>query len=214
MHGLLGEAFSKAGKLNERADVWRHLVSPSADDVDADVKDEDEHTKTVAAKDAFVMNEMRNEGILLMNKEVYHQDFRSTVRRALREPTRQEINEHSITHLPFRSWCPCIAAKAEHWPHRRARDIEGAEEGVPPIHVASWFMRDDKVDENVMVINYKEKHTKAFGAHVVKKKGLGAGVAERIIKHIERWSCKVKFIVKTDQEPSIQAVTENMRELR
>ena len=75
-------------------------------------------------------------------------------------------------------------------------------------------MRDDEVDENVTVINYKEKHTKAFGAHVVKKKGLDAGVAERIIKHIERWGCKDQLIVKTDEEPSIQAMAEDMRRLR
>ena len=108
-----------------------------------------------------------------------------------------------------RSWCPCcIAAKAKHWPHRRALDVEGAEEGVP-----YWFMRDDEVDEIVTVINSKEKHTKAFGAHAVKKKGLDAGVAERTIKHIERWSCKDKLIVKNDQEPSIQAVSDEIRRI-
>ena len=53
--------FSKAGKLNERADVWRYPVSPSTDDVDADVKDEDERANTVAAKDAYVMDEGCNE---------------------------------------------------------------------------------------------------------------------------------------------------------
>ena len=53
--------FSKAGKLNERADVWRYPVSPSTDDVDADVKDEDERANTVAAKDAYVMDERGNE---------------------------------------------------------------------------------------------------------------------------------------------------------
>ena len=59
--GLMDEAFSKAWKLNERADVRRYLVSPSTDDVDADVKDEDERANTVAAKDAYVMDERRNE---------------------------------------------------------------------------------------------------------------------------------------------------------
>ena len=72
-------------------------------------------------------------------------------------------------------------------------------------------MRDDEVDETVTVINYKEKHTKAFGAQVVKKKGLDAGVAERIIQHIERCGCKDKFIVETDQEPSVHGVAEDMR---
>ena len=75
-------------------------------------------------------------------------------------------------------------------------------------------MRDDEVDENVTVINYKEKHTKAFGAHVEKKRGFDVGVADIITKHVERWGCKDKLIVKTDQEPSIQAVAEDMTRLR
>ena len=60
--GLFGEASSKTGKLNERADVRRYpFLSPSAADADADVKDEDEHTNTITSKDAFVMDEIGNE---------------------------------------------------------------------------------------------------------------------------------------------------------
>lgn len=37
------------------------------------------------------------------------------MRRSPEEPTRQEREEHELTHLPFRSWCPCyVAAKAKH----------------------------------------------------------------------------------------------------
>ena len=92
------------------------------------------------------------------------------MRRAPREPTKSEIDEHNLTHLPFRSWCLCcIAAKAKHWHHRRMRDAEGGEEEAPSTHTIYWFMRDDEVDENVTVNNYKEKSTKSFGTHVVKK---------------------------------------------
>ena len=133
MLGLLGEVFFKGWKLNERADVRRYLVSPSTDDVDADVKDEDERANTVAAKDAYVMDERRNEEDTADEQSnvppgpaVEEEEARIlTIRRAPREPTRQEIDEHNITRLPFRYWCACcITAKAKHWPHRRARDDE------------------------------------------------------------------------------------------
>ena len=71
-------------------------------------------------------------------------------------------------------------------------------------------MRDAEVDEKLTIINYKEKITKAYGAHVVKKKGAESGVAKRIIKQVVKWGIKEKIIVKTDQEPSIQAVAEEM----
>ena len=34
-------------------------------------------------------------------------------------PTQEEVEKHNITHLPFRSWCPCcVAGKAKSEPHR------------------------------------------------------------------------------------------------
>ena len=35
-------------------------------------------------------------------------------------PTLQEVEEHNITHMPFRSWCPrCVTGKAQERPHRK-----------------------------------------------------------------------------------------------
>ena len=45
---------------------------------------------------------------------------------------------------------------------------DGADDAAPSIHMNSWFMRDVEVGEIVTVINYREKITKAYGAHVVK----------------------------------------------
>ena len=72
-------------------------------------------------------------------------------------------------------------------------------------------MRDDEVDDNVTVLNVKEKVTKMFGAHVVKKKGTENEEATRILKDIEKMGCKGKVIIKTDQEPSIVAVAKEIR---
>ena len=67
--------------------------------------------------------------------------------------------------------------------------------------------------EYVTVTTYQEKTTKVVGAHVVKKKGFGSGIAESIIKHVEQSGCKGTIIVSTDQEPTLQTVTEDMRRL-
>ena len=77
----------------------------------------------------------------------------------------------------------CRHGYVKHWPRRRIREVEGANGATPSVHVDFWFMRDDEVDEIVTVINYTEKHTKAFGADVAEKKGLEDEVAERITKH-------------------------------
>ena len=120
-----------------------------------------------------------------------------------------------MTHLPFRSWRPCcVAAKAKQWPHRKSPVTGESEDAVPSIHTDYWFMRDGEVVENVTVINVKEKNTRMFSAHVVRKKGNENEEAARIIKDIEKMGSIGKIIVKTDQEPSTLAVATEIKRLR
>ena len=43
-----------------------------------------------------------------------HGELRPGAVRAPVQPTKQEIDEHYMTHLPFRDWCPvCVAARAK-----------------------------------------------------------------------------------------------------
>ena len=64
------------------------------------------------------------------------------------------------------------------------------------------------------MINVKEKNTKMFSAHVVRKKGNENEEAARIIKDIEKMGSIGKIILKTDQEPSILAVAKEIKRLR
>ena len=135
-------------------------------------------------------------------------------RRAPEEPTRQEVEEHELTHVPFRSWCPaCVAGKAKHWPHKRQESSPSEEEAVPSIHMDYWFMRDD-ADGSLTVITYKEKLSGAYCAHVVKCKGTNNDIAETVIKDIQRMGIVGKIIIKADQENSIQAVAQEVKRLR
>ena len=43
------------------------------------------------------------------------------------KPSQQEVDEHMITHVPFRDWCPhCVRGKSKSTPHRKRK--EGGEE--------------------------------------------------------------------------------------
>jgi hypothetical protein len=42
-----------------------------------------------------------------------------------RLPCHSEVEQHNITHLPFRDWCPyCVQGKAASYPHRKRKDEE------------------------------------------------------------------------------------------
>ena len=52
-------------------------------------------------------------------------------------PTKAEIEEHNLTHLPVRDWCPhCVhgAGRAvDHWVHLR-------DDGLPEVHMDYCFL--------------------------------------------------------------------------
>ena len=125
--------------------VWPNPTRPRADDADSGLKNAGERaddcmTNNFEVTNAYVTDEMGDEGDTGHEEgdvppvpPVEEEEARiPAMRRAPRAPTRQEIVEHNLTHLLFRSWSPCsIAAKAKHWPHRRIRDAERAEKAVP-----------------------------------------------------------------------------------
>ena len=50
------------------------------------------------------------------------------------KPTEKEVDEHYLTHLPYRNWCPvCVAAAGREDQHRRRKDA--VDEGKSPLCV-------------------------------------------------------------------------------
>ena len=58
-----------------------------------------------------------------------------------KRPSRKEVDEHYLTHLPFRNWCPhCTRGKAKELNCKKSD--EGAGE-LPEIHADYCFLGDD-----------------------------------------------------------------------
>ena len=56
-------------------------------------------------------------------------------------PSRQEMLEHNISHMPFRSWCPhCVAGKAKANKHIHSGGLEASE--TPVVSMDYMFMGD------------------------------------------------------------------------
>ena len=57
-----------------------------------------------------------------------------------KKPSQQEVDEHFLSHLPFRNWCPhCMKGEAKELDCRRS---EGAEGGLPEFHLDYCFPGD------------------------------------------------------------------------
>ena len=118
-------------------------------------------------------------------------------------PSRQEMLEHNITHMPFRNWCPhCLAGKAKSTKHMQGAGLGVSE--TPIISMDYMFMGDkntdvneedaeedarisedkfeeeDKDDQKAKILVMRDARSRLCGATPVPKKGLDA----------EGWSLK------------------------
>ena len=126
------------------------------------------------------------------------------------QPSVEERRRHEVTHWPFRSWCKdCVAGKAKSSPHfKQTKNKEDGQE-LPTVCFDYMFL-----DGKTPILVYKEKKSKMLYAHVVEQKGVGDGrLIERIVKNLDALGYG-RIIIKSDQEPAMKDLTEEVREKR
>ena len=90
-------------------------------------------------------------------------------------PSGAEVEQHELTHLPFRNWCRhCVRAKSEESPHH-----EASPGGVSKFATDYMFMGEDATP--ITLLAGYDGLTKAFFANVVLCKGTSHGYAERAL---------------------------------
>ena len=151
----------------------------------------------------------------------------SEVQRPLRDPgmpTRREVLEHNLTHLPPRPWCPhCVKGKGKDTP---SLTLKGslAESLVPRISLDYCFLAEnelgrdettegdavidnpDKVEgDSQTVLVMQESECRSVWSYAVDSKGSSEEwVIHQICEDIHTVGLKDdRIIIKDDQEPAI-----------
>ena len=148
-------------------------------------------------------------------------------------PSAAEVEEHRVTHIPYRSWCrECVEGKAlgEHRghgrPHHHAKVIPvvgmdyfyATSKGVLFREELEFTLDSDgekkllqarKDGTTVKCLMVRCSQTKASFVHVVPVKGVDEDrhVVKLICSDIE-WLGHVKLILKCDNEPAIRKILE------
>ena len=120
------------------------------------------------------------------------------------KPSQKEIDEHMITHIPFRDWCPhCVRGKSKSTPHRKRQ--EGGEEEVPVISVDYMFMEseDRTAEKGMPILVSRDRKSKWINAAVVTQKGNCAYAIKRLSEDLGSLGYN-RIILKSDQEPAIK----------
>jgi hypothetical protein len=117
------------------------------------------------------------------------------------QPTRREIEQHELTHLPFRPWCiDCVAGRAADDPHRRAP--AEVENGDPKVSVDYGFITSDDGTETRTLLVMKVSGCKVIAAKCVRGKGRADPHATSwLVEQLRRLGLG-KFSLQADGEPA------------
>jgi hypothetical protein len=118
-------------------------------------------------------------------------------------PTQEEVDDHFLDHLPYRSWCAhCVRGKGKTMDHRICvRDSVQRE-----IHIDYCFMGKATDDNTKTIVVAKERDSKMIMSSVVPVKGMtNVFAAKRIGAFIRELGLEHHDVaLKGDQEPALQ----------
>ena len=124
-------------------------------------------------------------------------------------PSAAEVEQHWLTHLPYRSWCAvCTKAKGKSLPHFRQNEKDRAN---PEIHVDYCFM-GERESEMLTILVMKDRDSRMLGAAVVPRKGTtGRYAADEVVDFLRELGCSAMPVtLKSDQEPAIVALLDEV----
>jgi len=137
-------------------------------------------------------------------------------------PTKAEVEDHRLTHLPFRSWCPfCVKGRGVESGHYRA---ERDKDAIGEVHLDYCFpcgagIKPRNIHEKasvatgcMTVLVLRDRDTKMMLATVVPRKGTKGEFAARRSAAFcaEIGYTGASLIVKSDQEPAITALVNDI----
>ena len=95
-------------------------------------------------------------------------------------PSAREVDEHNISHLPFRSWCPhCIKGRGREADHRRQPHTE---RGVDEFHLDYCFLGDEMGFKLTILVGVERYSGMKMCTVVPTKDATGAFAARRVIE--------------------------------
>ena len=122
-------------------------------------------------------------------------------------PTKAEVYEHEVTHLPYRTWCKhCVKGRGVSTPHRKGNKEEKI--GIT-ISIDYCFMTgemDDDPDLPGVLMMWDDNH-ECLWALPVENKGAIDWVVKYVVDKLDDIGYRgVAISIKSDQEPAIVAL--------
>ena len=131
------------------------------------------------------------------------------------KPTKTEVDEHMVTHVPFRSWCPiCVKGKSNVKGHYRISS-ENIESEVPVVSIDYMWMGQENGEEaaegdgSAPILVIHDRRTKMKYARMVEAKGQHWYSQITLVRIIRQLGYN-RIILKSDGERSIVSLKEEV----
>ena len=125
-------------------------------------------------------------------------------------PSKEEVEEHNRTHLPYRSWCAhCVRGWGESRSHRTLK--AAAERTLPHVVIDYCFMGKEGEETTMPKLAVKDTSTRRLFSIPVPCKGVSH---EYPIRQLNNCLCLLghsKIVLKSDGEPAIVALAEAVK---
>jgi hypothetical protein len=127
------------------------------------------------------------------------------------EPTAQELENHALTHEPFKAWCPlCVQFRAKQDPHP-TRSHEGSGHSVLSMDFGYCSRTVDEEDKLTCLFLH-DRATKMMAAIPTPQKG--GKYLQYLTTEVVRFVIQTQhteLAIKTDREPTMHALTDAVR---
>ena len=130
-----------------------------------------------------------------------------------KKPSKTDVEEHALTHLPFRSWCShCVRGKGRVADHKKTT----TEKGLGEIHMDYCFMGTADAETKQTIIVAKHVQTGALMSSVVPFKGVTHEFpAKRIRAFCKEMGLEnTDIVMRGDQENSLQELIREVGRVR
>ena len=135
--------------------------------------------------------------------QVSPEDEEAATAKALKAPyllSQQEIDDHEITHIPFRAWCDCcVRGRGKNLEH--AKIYADLEHLLNTLSMDYYFAGQDG-DETLSQLCLRCHNSKWTRCFVVPRKGPHPWVITTLVDAIKQMGYK-RFVFKSDNEPAL-----------
>ena len=125
-------------------------------------------------------------------------------------PSQEEVDDHDLTHLPYRSWCRhCIRGRGKETGHFQQKTESRT---VPEFHMDFCYPGyEESATEYLNVLVVRMRDTRMTMSSVVPSKSVGEYTTNRIVAFLRECGSDLsKITIKTDQEPAILSIAEDL----